>query len=72
MLKVNPDVADVTVIVPVATEHVGCVTTAVGADGVAGCAVTVTLVGPDTQPAAFFAVTVWVLPATRPHHPFAG
>ena len=29
MLKVNPAVADVTVIVPVATKHVGCVTTAV-------------------------------------------
>ena len=56
MLKVNPAVGDVTVIVPVATKHVGCVTVAVGADGVAGCAFTVTLVGAEVQPAAFLAV----------------
>ena len=56
MLKVNPAVADVTVIVPVATKHVGCVTVAVGADGVAGCADTITLVGAEVQPAAFLAV----------------
>ena len=56
MLKVNPAVADVTVIVPVATKHVGCVTPAVGADGVAGCGFTVTLVGAEVQPAEFLAV----------------
>ena len=56
MLKVNPAVADVTVIVPVAVVHVGCVTVAVGADGVAGCAFTITLVGAEVQPAAFLAV----------------
>jgi formate-dependent phosphoribosylglycinamide formyltransferase (GAR transformylase) len=47
---------DVTVIVPVATAHVGCkVAEAVGAAGVAGCALIVT--GAEIHPAAFFAVT---------------
>jgi hypothetical protein len=43
----------VTVIVPVATAHVGCVAAAVGAAGVAGCALIVTLVGAEIHPAAF-------------------
>jgi hypothetical protein len=52
-------VGAVTVIVPVAREQVGCaVTLAVGADGVAGCALTVTLVAALTQPDAFLAVTL--------------
>jgi hypothetical protein len=45
----------VTVIVPVATAHVGCkVAAAVGAAGVAGCVLIVTLVGAEIHPAAFF------------------
>jgi hypothetical protein len=43
------------VIVPVATAHVGCkVAEAVGAAGVAGCVLIVTLVGAEIHPAAFF------------------
>ena len=56
ILKVNPVVEEVTVIVPVATVQVGCVTDAVGAAGVAGCAFTITLVGAEIHPAAFLAV----------------
>ena len=52
-------VGAVTVIVPVATAHVGCaVTLAAGSDGVAGCAFTVTLVAEPIQPASVFAVTL--------------
>jgi hypothetical protein len=45
-----------TVIVPVATAQVGCKLQAVGAAGVAGCVLIVTLVG-EIHPAAFFYVT---------------
>ena len=59
MLYVIPvPVGDDIVIVPVATAQVGCVTVAVGAAGVAGCAFTVTLVTADTQPALLLAVTL--------------
>ena len=59
ILNVKPVVDELTVIVPVATAHVGCaVTLAVGAAGVAGCAFTVTLVAEPIQPADDFAVTL--------------
>ena len=49
----------VTLIVPVASEQVGCtVVPNTGAAGVAGCALIVTLVAGDTHPEAFFAVTL--------------
>ena len=49
----------VTVIVPVATVHVGCnVALAVGAAGVAGWAFIVTLVPEEIHPTEFFTVTV--------------
>jgi hypothetical protein len=53
-------VGAVTVIVPVAKVHVGCaVTLAVGAAGVGGCAEINTRKLVDTQPALFFAVTLY-------------
>ncbi len=48
----------VTVIVPVATVHVGWVGVAVGAAGGAGGASIVIVVAGDIQPAAFFTVTL--------------
>ena len=65
MLNVKSSVDEVTVIVPVATAQVGWVILAVGADGVTGCAFTVTLVTSLIQPAAVFAVTEYV-PAITP------
>ena len=67
MLYVIPvSVGAVTVIVPVATAHVGCaVTLAVGTEGVNGWGLTVTLVLAETQPTLFFAVTLYV-PAVTP------
>jgi len=53
-------VGALTVIVPVVTEHVGCVTLTVGADGAA--VRIVTLLDGDIHPAALFAVTLY-LPA---------
>jgi len=50
-------VGAVTVIVPVDTTHVGCVTETVGAEGI-GLALIVALVPNDVQPFVFLAVTV--------------
>ena len=59
MLKFNPVIDELTVIVPVATVHVGCaVALAVGAVGVEGCAFIVTLVPLEIQLEAFLAVTL--------------
>ena len=57
-LKVKPVVVDVMVMVPVATVQVGCTVLVVGAAGVGGCALTVTLVIEEIQPSLFCAVSV--------------
>ena len=58
-------VGAVIVIVPVATLHVGCdVALAVGTEGVAGWALTVTLVAVEVQPPLLLAVTLYVPVAT--------
>ena len=54
-LNLNPVVLEVTVTVPVATVHVGCVKLAVGVAGPAGGAFITTVVPADIQPAAFLA-----------------
>ena len=53
MLKVNPAVAEVIVIVPVGTAHVGSTAFSAGAVGVAGAAATVAVASAEIQPAAF-------------------
>ena len=61
-----PTAGAVTVIVPVETEHVGCVVTvAVGAEGAPGTALTVKLVPLDVQPAPFVVVTLYI-PGAKP------
>ncbi len=58
MLYVKPEpVGAVTVMVPVAVVQVGCITVAVGAAGVAGCASIVILVEAEVQPSLFLTVT---------------
>ena len=64
MLNVKSAIDEVTVIVPVATAHVGWIILATGADGVAGCAFSVTLVASLIQPEAVFAVRLYVPAAT--------
>ena len=62
-------VGAVTVIVPVDTEQVGCVNVVVGAAGVAGWALIVTLVPVDIQPAALLAVTLYEPATTKVNIP---
>jgi hypothetical protein len=62
-----PGAGTVTVIVPVAIVHVGCVVTvAVGAAGAAGTALTVSEVAVDTQPVTEFEVVTSYIPGVRP------
>ena len=58
-------VGAVMVMVPVATVHVGWIKVAVGAAGVAGWALIISLVPEEIQLTAFFAVTVYVPVETR-------
>ena len=59
MLYVSvPTPVDVTVIVPVAVEQVGCVILATGFVGVAGCALTTAAVAALIQPPALFTVAL--------------
>ena len=67
MLNVMPPLAAgaVTVMVAVGVAHVGCVMVAVGAAGVVGCALIVTLVAGEIQPVLFLAVKLYVPGFTR-------
>ena len=58
-----------TVMVPVATVHVGCVGVAVGATGADGAALIVIGVADEIQPAASFTVTLYVPGATLVNTP---
>ena len=58
-----------TVMVPVATTHVGCVGVAVGAAGVAGGELIVTEAAAEVHPAAFLTVTLYVPGATAVNIP---
>ena len=65
ILKFNPVMEDVTLIVPVDTEQVVCVTETVGAAGVEGCAFTTAIVAVEVHPDALREVTLYV-PADTP------
>ena len=73
MLKLSQEAGELTVIVPVETEQVGCcVTLAVGAAGAVGCEFTVTVVVPaETQVTSVddLAVTVYVPAGIRVNIP---
>jgi hypothetical protein len=66
MLKLSPEVLEVTVIVAVAVAQVGWVMETVGAVGVLGWEFTTAEVALETQFDAFFAVTLYVAPAATP------
>ena len=58
ILKVRLVKLELTVMVPVATLHVGCIIVAVGASGDSGCAAIVCFADcVDTHPDSFLAVT---------------
>ena len=65
MLKVSPVKAEVTVMVPLADEHLGWVTEAVGAAGVEGCVLRVKDKALDIHPFELRAVKLYV-PAANP------
>ena len=65
-LYVTPLDGFVTVIVPVATVHVGCITVVVGCAGRLGGAFIVASVALDEQPNAVFLATTWYVPAVKP------
>ena len=72
MLKLSPKADELTVIVPVDTEQVGCsVTLTVGASGAVGSAFTVTVVPAETHAASVvdLEVTVYVPAGTRVNMP---
>ena len=64
-LYVTPLDGLVTVIVPVAIEHVGWVTKVVGTEGVAGCGLIVVAATDDTQPDTSSLVTTWYVAAIK-------
>ena len=66
MLKLSPEVLEVTVMVAVAVAQVGWVMETVGAVGVLGWAFTLALVPDETQFDAFLAVTLYVAFAATP------
>ena len=72
MLKLSPVVDELTVMVPVEAEQVGCrVTLTIGADGAVGCGFTVTFVPAETHASSVAdrAVTVYVPAGIRVNRP---
>ena len=50
---------------PVETKQVGCTTLVAGGFGVAGAALIVTEVAPDSQPSLFL-ILIWYVPGAKP------